>query len=378
MESGLKVKIVKKIEDVSAQEWKSVFPDVLENYYFFKTLDESNFRQFTFFYILVYDQDILIGATSCFIMDFPLDIVVSGILKKLTGFIKSFVPRLLIPRTLICGLPMGQGRIGIKAQSRKVIQAITEAMDEIARQQKAGIIAFKDFIFDYKEAFDPLLEQGFFGIGSLPSTDMDITFASFDEYLKSLSSVTRSGLKRKFKEIDGKINIDLEVTSQLKGNDLQEVYALYLQTYARSEIGLEKLTPDFFEKISKNMPHEVKFFLWRMNHKIVAFALCMVSGDYFIDYYLGFDYGVAYQYHLYYVRFRDLMKWCIENNIKKYEMGSTAYEPKRRLNFNFIPLYIYAKHRNKFFNPIFKGFCHIVKPANFDPVFKELKITKAL
>jgi len=185
-------------------------------------------------------------------------------------------------------------------------------------------------------------------------------------------------LKRKFKEIDGKINIDLEVTSQLKGNDLQEVYALYLQTYARSEIGLEKLTPDFFEKISKNMPHEVKFFLWRMNHKIVAFALCMVSGDYFIDYYLGFDYGVAYQYHLYYVRFRDLMKWCIENNIKKYEMGSTAYEPKRRLNFNFIPLYIYAKHRNKFFNPIFKGFCHIVKPANFDPVFKELKITKAL
>lgn len=56
-------------------------------------------------------------------------------------------------------------------------------------------------------------------------------------------------------------------------------------------------------------------------------------------------------------------------------MGSTGYEPKRRLGFDFIPLYIYAKHRNKLINPILKFFSHILKPENFDPVFKELKKT---
>ncbi len=374
IESDLKVKVVKKIEDISPSEWNRVFPDVLENYYFFKTLDESNFPEFTVLYILVYDQDIPIGAAAYFIMDFPLDIAVSGLLKKFADFIKNFAPRFLSPKILICGLPMGQGRIGVTARPREVIQVLSETMEQIAGQQGVSIVAFKDFISDYKEVLDPLFEQGFFRIDSLPSTDMDIPFASFDEYLKSLSGVSRSGLKRKFKEIDGKINIDLEITTQLKNNDLQEVYALYLQTHAHSEIGLEKLTPDFFEKASKNMPDKVKFFLWRINKRIVTFAFCLVSDDYFIDYYLGFDYEVAYQYHLYHVRFRDLMKWCIENKIKKYEMGTTGYEPKRRLGFHFIPLHIYAKHRNKFFNPIFKAFCHVVKPSNFDPVFKELKI----
>ena len=121
------------------------------------------------------------------------------------------------------------------------------------------------------------------------------------------------------------------------------------------------------------MPDETKFFLWRMDGKLVAFALCLVSGDYFIDYYLGFDYSVAYQYHLYHVRFRDLMKWCIENKIKKYDMGYTAYEPKRRLGFNLVPLTVYAKHRNKLFNPFLKILGYLLQPANFEPVFKELR-----
>ena len=237
------------------------------------------------------------------------------------------------------------------------------------------VLACKDFIADYGNILDRCSDEGFFKVDSLPSTTMDISFADFDEYLKSLSSVTRSGLKRKFKEVDGKVKIDLEVTDRLPGDVLPEVHALYLQTYERNEIGLEKLTPDFFQQISKNMPNETRFFLWRMDNKLVAFAFCLVSGDYFIDYYLGFDYTVAHKYHLFYVRFRDLMKWCIAHGIKKYEMGQTVYEPKRRLCFDFIPLSIYAKHRNKLFNPVFKAFCRIVQPSNFDPIFKELKKT---
>ena len=80
------IKIVRKIEEISPQDWAKVFPPALENYYFFKTLDESTFPQFSFFYILVYDNDVPVGAASCFIMDFPLDIAVDGIFKKFTDF----------------------------------------------------------------------------------------------------------------------------------------------------------------------------------------------------------------------------------------------------------------------------------------------------
>ena len=53
---------------------------------------------------------------------------------------------------------------------------------------------------------------------------MDINFASFEEYLKTLSSASRNGLKRKFKEIDGKIEINLEITGRLDEGTLSEVY----------------------------------------------------------------------------------------------------------------------------------------------------------
>jgi predicted N-acyltransferase len=370
-ESGLKTKIARRIEEIPAQDWLSVFPRVLENYYFFKTLDESNLEQFSFFYILVYDNNTPVGATSCFTMNFPVDIAIGGKLKMITGFIKRFFPRIFSPKVLFCGLPMGQGRIGITGEPGRVIKAICNAMEEIARQEKIGIIAFKDFKSDYRKIFDKSLGNDFIAMLSLPSTDMDISFTSFEEYLKTLSSVSRSGLRRKFKEIDGRVKIDLEITGRLEGKVLDEVYALYLQIYYKQEISLEKLSPDFFRNISKNMPDETKFFLWRMNNKLVAFALCLVSGDYFIDYYLGFDYALAYQYHLYFVRFRDLMNWCIENKIKKYEMGPTGYEPKRRLKFNLVPLYIYAKHRSRIINPVFKIFSYIARPVNFHAVVKE-------
>jgi len=372
-ESALKVKIVRKIEEIPSEVWQEVYPNVIESYSFFKTLDESNFAQFSFFYILVYHNDKPVGATNCFMMNFPLDIAVTGASKRITGFINKLFPRLLNPRILICGLPMGQGRIGLAEEPQMIMRAIYNGMEQIAIQEQAGIIAFKDFGLSYKEALDRCLNKGFLRIASLPSTDMDINFCSFDEYLNTLSSASRSGLRRKFKKIDGKVKIDLEVTDKLEDEALDSVYELYLETYHRQEFGLEKLTIDFFKNISKNMPKETRFFLWRMDNRIVAFAFCLVSGDYFIDYYLGFDYSIAHRYHLYFVRFRSLMNWCIENKIKKYEMGATGYEPKKRLGFDFIPLYIYVRYRNKLFNPMFKFFCRILQPANFDPIFKQLK-----
>ncbi len=173
----------------------------------------------------------LIGEVGCFC--FPLDIAVAGKFKKITNFIKGFPPYILNPRILICGLPMGQGRIGIAQEPRVIIKAIYKGMEQIARQEQAGIIAFKDFDLSYRKILDECLDDGFLKIDSLPSTDMDIHFSSFDEYLKTLSSVSRSGFKRKFKKIDGKVKIDLEITNKLDDSVLERVYTLYLQTCER-------------------------------------------------------------------------------------------------------------------------------------------------
>ncbi len=372
---GLTARITNKISDFPEEDWNSISPPVLENYNFFKTIDESNFEQFSFFYILVYDNKIPVGATSCFLMRFALDMTVCGPLKVIFNSIKKILPGLLMPRVLMCGLPMAAGRIGISRENNRVMGKIHECLEKIAENEKAAMIIFKDFTGDYDNILKPFLKKSFCRIESLPSTDMKINFSSFNDYLKTLSRSSRDGIKRNFKKVDGKIKIDLEITNALKEDILPEVYRLYLETYEKNDIGLEKVPMEFFKNISRNMPEEAKYFLWRIDGKIAAFALCLVRKEYFIDYYLGFDYKIAHDYYLYFIRFRDLMNWCIKNGIKKYEMGATSYEAKRRLGFSFIRLYFYLKHRNPLVNLFAGVLTSFMKPENFDPVFKKMNKT---
>ncbi|MFH0856070.1 MAG: GNAT family N-acetyltransferase [Candidatus Omnitrophota bacterium] len=366
------VKVVDKIAKFPEKDWKSVFPKALENYHFFKSLDESSFDQFDFFYILVYESGLPVGATSCFITNFPLSIAVKGPLKRLLGLIERIAPQVFNPKTLICGLPMGEGRIGVIGDTGRVMNEISGALERLAKEQKARLIMYKDFNGSYENMLNPAIRDGYLRLESFPSTDMEVNFKDFDGYLKRLSRSSRENLKRNLKKADTKAKIVLTVKNILEPEELAQAYELYLQTYNKQEMGFEKLPMDFFSSVAKNMPDKTRFFLWRIEARMVAFAFCLVEGDYFIDYYLGFDYSVAYIYSLYFVRFRDLMQWCIGHGIKRYEMGATTYEPKKRLDFHFIRLYLYIKHRNKLINRLSGLISYFLKPENFDPVFKQL------
>lgn len=364
------IKTVSRIEEIPASDWNPLFAGYLEDHAFFKALEDAHFPEFTFFYIMAYQEGKAVGAASLFLMNFPLDFATDGPLKIFMNGFKKLVPGVMAPRILICGMPIGEGRLGLSTSDKGIIDSVIRAIEGIAQEQRAAIIAFKDFNQANKGVLERHLGPGYFCLDSFPSTEMPLHFKDFDDYLKSLSSVTRNGIKRNLKKADEKGGITFEVTGSLDADTLKDVYALYLQTYAKNQMSLEKLTPDFFTSMTRHMPQETRFFLWKIDGKLAAFAFCLTRNGHFIDYYLGFDYAKAFDYYLYYVRFRDLMRWCLSNGIKTYEMGPTTYEPKRRLGFNLIWLFLYVKHRNKFFNPVFRLICQMIKPSNFDPIFK--------
>lgn len=373
---AIKTKVFNKIEQIPSREWNSVFCDSLEGYDFFKSLDESGFAQFRFRYILVYDNNSLIGAAPCFLMDFPMDAAVQGAGRRVVNFIKKFLPSVFNIKALLCGLPMDRGRLGFlnKDARKDVVEGVSRAMSQIAEEEGARVIAFKDFDSAYLPLLDPLLKEGFFKMESLPSTVMEINFSNFQEHLLSLSAASRYDLRRKFRKVDRSgLEIKMQVTPRIDNEELPQVYELYLQTVSRQDMGFEIAPMQFFRAISENMPAKAKYFLWRINNKLVGFALCLFSQGYFIDLYLGLDYAAAYQYHLYFIKIRDLMNWCAENNVKTYEMGITNYEPKKRLDFKFIPLYMYARHRNRLVNPFLKILGRFFSPLNFDPTLKKMK-----
>jgi predicted N-acyltransferase len=374
--SGLTIKITRKIEQIPSQEWGRVYPDILESYYFFKTIDESNFSGFSFYYILVYKESSLVGAVPCFFMDYPLDTTIQGPFKNFATVLRSIFPAIFSLKAVVCGSPTCEGRIGIIGEDKvKVLDTIVAGLQQIAKAKKASIIAFKDFNEDYTEILDHLLKKGFYKINGYPSVEIDMRFKSINEYLKSLSRVSRKSLKKKFKKVDALAQINLEISNDL-GDSLDAAHQLYLQTFAKSAIHFEEYTKDFLKNISQNMPDEVKFFLWRVNGKLAAFNLCLASADVLVDEFLGLDYALAYKYNLYFITFRDIINWCIENGIKRYESGALTYDTKRRLGCRFVPLYLYVKHENKCINPFFKILCTLLKPENFDPALRAIYNSK--
>jgi len=372
IKNHLRTRIIRKIEEASSDEFNKIFPNVPENYYFLKTLDESKFYQFSFYYILIYKNNQLVCACPCFLINYPLDTSINGPLRQLTNAIKKTFPHIFSIKGLVAGIPMGQGNIGIAKGISGLAEALEESMEKLAQKLHAPIIAFKDFDHSYDEFFDPLMKNAFLKIDGLPMTRLKLEFSNFDDYLKTLSESSRYDFRRKLKKA-ATVNIDTSLVSHLNQETLDKVYDLYLQAVETHNIGFEILPKDFFHLISINMPQETKFFLFRINGKLVAFIFCLVSNGVLLDYCLGFDYTPAHEYHLYFVKFKEIFNWCLTQGIKTYEMGATGYEPKRRLNFEFIPVYIYVKARNKLFRPFLKCLCVILKFKNFDPELRRWK-----
>ena len=375
---ALKTRVVRNITAIPAEDWDKVYPNVLESRGFFKTLDEASLGNFTLFYIMVYDRKTPIAATTCFLVDYSLDTSISGPLRRITNSIKKAKPNIFNIKAVVCGMPIGQGGIGIIGDTNIIMKTILRRIEQVAKKNKAPIVAFKDFSQKYTKILDPLQKEGFSKFLSLPTTMLNIRFKNFEEYLMTLSSASRYDLRRKFKNVDGHVKFDIQIVDTLDDDTLREVHRLYLNMVAKHDMNFELLPMEFFKNIFLNMPNSAKFFLWRIDGKLVMFLFGLASKDMFMDYYMGLDYSVAHKYHLYFIKFRESLAWCIENKIKQYEMGITGYEPKKRLGFDFVPLYLYVKLRNRALRPIFNLICQFLKFENFDPILGELKKNKLI
>ncbi|MCM8760735.1 MAG: GNAT family N-acetyltransferase [Candidatus Omnitrophica bacterium] len=369
----LKTRVATRIDDIPRDTWDRLFPDVLESYDFFRTLDESGLEQFSFRYIIVYDKKTPVAVAPCFLVNYSLDTSINGPLRRLSNSVKKIAPNIFGLKAFVCGQPLGPGRIGIVNDPERTLKVIVRRMEQVAKKERCAIIAFKDFEHSYTSLLDPLQKDGFLKFDSLPTTEMNVWFKDFEEYLKTLSAASRYDLRRKFRKVDGQVRIDMRIADSLDDHTLREVYKLYLEIVEKHDMGFELLPMAFFKNLSKNMPGKVKYFLWYIEGKLTAFLLCLVSEKRLIDYYVGLDYSVAHIYHLYFLKFRDVLNWCIKHGIKEYEMGITGYEPKRRLGFEFIPLYIYARLRNRALRPIFAFICQFLKFENFDPSLREAR-----
>ena len=91
------------------------------------------------------------------------------------------------------------------------------------------------------------------------------------------------------------------------------------------------------------------------------------------DDYLGLDYRVALDLHLYFHTLRDILSWSLTQGLKRYRSSPLNYQPKLHLGCALYPLDLYVRHANPILNKIFRPFLKVLEPTRHDPVLRSFR-----
>lgn len=332
-------------------------------------LEDSGLSSFNFYYLVIYRDSQIVLIAPLFSADFNLDIAVEGLTSKVIRFIRKVFPRFLILKSIFCGSPFGEyGVLGIKRQvqtSPELIPLLLDGLNDLATKTGSRLVIFKDFLKESSLFLDVLCRHGYSKTESFPAIFLNLNFSSFEGYLKSLGKSTRNNLNKKLKKAYSLANIEVKVVQDVEDR-MDQVVALYENTYQAGLTKFEHLNRRFFLQVSRYLYPHTRFFLYYVEGKLAAFNLCFVYPDLLIDKFIGFDYDISKRYNLYFVSWAYNIKWCIENSLHYYYPGQTDYEPKIRLGGKLIPLYAYLKHKNTLFNFLIKLLIPFFKPDSCD------------
>jgi predicted N-acyltransferase len=326
------------------------------------------------YFVIIDEYDTVCAVQPFFLLDQDLIAGASERVKTLVSAVRRVQPRFLKMRTLMVGCAAGEGHLdGLPQSYRTNAQTLAPAILRHASDQRVSLVVLKEFPAHYRPALTSFLQSGFTRIPSLPMTRLNIDYASFDEYMvRALNSATRRKLRKNLKSAAQSDPIELSISNDVT-RIIDDIYPLYLQVYERSKLHFEKLTRDFFCKLGRAMPDTVRFFVWRQREKIVAFTLCMLEGDAIYAEYIGLDYRVALDLHLYHYVVRDMISWAIANGYKWFRSSALNYDPKLHMRHLLDPIDLYVCHTSPLANAVLRIVLPWIEPTRHEPTLRKFR-----
>ena len=368
---GCVARVVERRDLAQCAAWPAAFRSKAKDHRFYEIIEQTLDSGFDHHYLVLHDDGGTVrGVQPVF---FVRQNLIEGVpaLRPFAEAIRHAFPRFLTMRILMVGCAASQGDLGVctPGDEQWVADALHSTLGTYARQCKASLVVFKDFPAGYRTPLSRLTTNGFTRVPSMPMTRLALRFRDFEEYLNTLGKATRKDLRRKFRKAEKAPPIELRVMTDISAA-IDELYPLYLQVHERSPLKFERLTKDCFRSLGEQMPDRVRFFVWRQEGRAVAFALTLVHAGTIYDDYLGLDYRVAFDLHLYFYTLRDIIRWSIGQGLQWYCSSPLNYQPKLHLGCDLMPLDLYVMHTSPLLNPIFRPALKFLEPTRHDPVLQ--------
>ena len=374
------VEIILRDELMHCRHWAGSFKCERKDHRYYEIVEDTILQGFDYRYFVIKDKNGSVRAVQpFFILDQDLLVGASSKIGGLIDLVRRVWPQFLRMRTLMVGCAAGEGHLdSADGTPHDQARLLASAILTHARKLKVSLIVLKEFPAKYRDLLQCFLQRGFTRVPSLPMTKLNIDYTSFDDYMnRALNSATRTKLRKKFRAAAQAAPIEMSVVDDITPI-VSDIYPLYLQVYERSKLHFERLTKEYFCRLGCVMPEKVRFFIWRQNAKVVAFTLCMIEGDAIYAEYIGLDYSVALDLHLYHFAVRDMISWSIAHGYKWFRSSSLNYDPKLHLRHQLDPIDLYVRHTSGVINAPLKWLLPLIEPTRYDttlqkfPNYKEL------
>lgn len=364
----LSLAIASRADLASCAVWRTTFADRAMDFRYYEIVEDTLRDRFAYRYFAVVDAAGGVRAVQPFFL-LDQDLLeglgpewraVSLIRRRYPGFLKF--------RTLMVGCAAGEAHLAVAdgLSAALIADTLCRGIMRHARSLGARLVVLKEFPAADRAALGCFMQAGFARIPSMPMTILNIEYDSFEHYIcTALSGNARRHLRRNLRATDGITDIRMS-TSESLSDIVDDVYPLYLQVFERSKFRFEKLTREYFRAIGERMPDRVRFFTWRRNSTLVAFSLNMAEGETLSLGYIGLDYAIALDLHLYHYIVRDIISWAIRHKYRWIRSSGLNYDPKLHLRHRLDPIDLYVRHTSPIVNPVLKCVLPWIAPARHD------------
>lgn len=210
-----------------------------------------------------------------------------------------------------------------------------------------------------------LLNHGFVGLETLPTTILSHHFNSFEDYLNALRAPYRYRLKKCLETFDR----DCLVRHLAPEDFGPELYALYEATYSRSQYPLEKMPLEYFQSFPAQL-----VAIYAKDGTPLGFYQYIHVADTFYFIFCGLSYEHLATYHTYEALLADLLRRAIDSGYRRIDFGQTTELMKLKLGFSLERRRVYAYHPQPLVRQLLRW---LAKPGSYQlPTLPALHVFK--
>lgn len=373
----MKTIIFDTIRDVPREHWNHLQNGRSSTYSieFWEILEQSRLNDFRYRYAMFYDDaDNPVALTSFYTITTDIAIFAPGKLRLLLSRIRRIFPSFLMLKMLECGTPVTLNKPFVAnntISNDEMVHSLSKMLLGLAKKQGHFLIVLRDFEPE-TDTIQPIFQQlGYHLVDSLPTTYMEIAWATPAAYLSSMKSYYRSKLLKHLR-----INQQQGIRHELHDNfdHLADILCdqwLVVHHHA-SEYQREILTPAFYREFSTKLGTRSKAILFYRNNELIGHALLLLDGSLLRWLYFGRTEAINDSLYIYVAH--KVVETAIELGATRLELGLTTYPIKKDLGAYMSSIKLALRSPSRLINP-FVGFFYPL--LNHTPEIQNKSIFKA-